>query len=109
MAVAGRVEGERSGSRRLAKIEELEAKLRELKERQQAVEARRRTLESRRERKADTRRKILVGAIVLAKVERGEMDRAQLMRWLEQGLVRADDRGLFGMPAQAAPEAARSS
>ena len=37
---------------------------------EQAVEARRRTLESRRSRKADTRRKILVGAIVLARVER---------------------------------------
>ena len=100
MAVGGRVESERSGSRRLAKIAELEAKLRELKERQQAVEARRRTLESRRERKADTRRKILVGALVLVKVEHGEMDRALLQRWLEQGLVRDDDRGLFGLERQ---------
>lgn len=83
-------------SKRQAKIAELEAKLKQLKERQQAVEARRRTLESRRERKADTRRKILVGAIVLAKVERGEMDRELLKRWLEQGLVRDDDRALFG-------------
>ena len=86
-----------SHSKRLAKIAELEAKLRQLKERQQAVETRRRTLESRRERKADTRRKILVGAIVLARVEHGEMDRALLGRWLEQGLVREDDRRLFGM------------
>ena len=62
-----------AGSKRLAKISELEAKLKQLKERQQAVETRRRTLESRRERKADTRRKILVGAIVLAKVEHGEI------------------------------------
>ena len=100
MAVGGRVEGERSGSRRLAKISELEAKLRELKERQQAVEARRRTLEARRERKADTRRKILVGAIVLAKVEHGEIDRELLQRWLEQGLTRDDDRGLFGLQRQ---------
>jgi len=98
MGVAGRAEGERAASRRLAKIEELEAKLRQLKERQQAVDARRRTLESRRERKADTRRKILVGAIVLAKVEHGEMDRALLQQWLEQGLVRDDDRRLFGLP-----------
>ena len=97
MGVAGRAEGERAASRRLAKIGELEAKLRQLKERQQAVDARRRTLESRRERKADTRRKILVGAIVLAKVEHGEMDRALLQRWLEQGLVRDDDRRLFGL------------
>ena len=97
MAVVGPVEGERAGSRRIARIAELEAKLRQLKERQQAVEARRRTLESRRERKADTRRKILVGAIVLAKVEHGEMDRALLTRWLDTALSRDDDRRLFGM------------
>jgi len=35
---------------------------------------------------------------VLAKVEHGEMDRALLGRWLEQGLVRDDDRRLFGLP-----------
>ena len=84
-------------SRRVAQIAQLEERLRQLKAREQAVAARRRTLESRRERKADTRRKILVGAIVLAKVEHGEMDRALLERWLEQGLVRDDDRQLFGL------------
>ena len=89
-----------SGSKRLTKIAELEAKLRQLKERQQAVDARRRTLESRRERKADTRRKILVGAIVLAKVERGEIPEAELRRWLEGALVRDDDRALFGLKAR---------
>jgi len=89
--------GAGAASKRQAKIAELEVRLRQLKERQQAVEARRRTLESRRERKADTRRKILVGAIVLAKVERGEMDRALLARWLEHSLKREDDRALFGL------------
>ena len=88
-------------SKRLAKIAELEAKLRQLKERQQAVEARQRTLESRRSRKADTRRKILVGAVVLAKAERGELSESDLRRWLDQALVRADDRGLFGLPVSA--------
>jgi hypothetical protein len=63
--------------------------LRQLKERQQAVEARQRTLES--------WRKILVGAIVLAKVDQGELDSSQLRRWLEQSLTRSDDRGLFGV------------
>jgi len=87
----------RAGSKRIAKIAELEAKLRQLKERQQAVEARQRTLESRRARKADTRRKILVGAVVLAKVERGELSESDLRRWLDQALVRSDDRGLFGI------------
>ena len=82
---------------RVEKIAQLEEKLRQLKAREQAVEARRRSLESRRSRKADTRRKILVGAIVLAKVERGEIATADLRSWLEAALTRDDDRGLFGM------------
>jgi hypothetical protein len=84
-------------STRSAKIAELEEKLRQLKAREQAVEARRRTLESRRSRKADTRRKILVGAIVLAKVEQGELPQERLQSWLDAALTRADDRGLFGL------------
>jgi hypothetical protein len=85
-----------AASRRAAQIAQLEAKLRQLKAREQAVEARRRTLESRRERKADTRRKILVGAIVLARVERGDLPEAELRQWLEAALTRDDDRRLFG-------------
>jgi hypothetical protein len=82
---------------RVEKIAQLEEKLRQLKAREQAIEARRRTLESRRSRKADTRRKILVGAIVLAKVERGEIDRADLTGWLDEALTRSDDRALFDL------------
>jgi len=40
----------------------------QLKAKQQRIESRRRSLESRRARREDTRRKILVGAIVLTKV-----------------------------------------
>ena len=83
--------------KRVEKIAQLEEKLRQLKAREQAVEARRRTLESRRSRKADTRRKILVGAIVLARVERGEMAEAELRQWLNAALSREDDRHLFGL------------
>jgi hypothetical protein len=84
-------------SKRATKIAELEEKLRQLRAREQAVEARRRGLESRRARKADTRRKILVGAVVLARVERGEIAEAELRRWLDQGLTRDDDRALFAL------------
>ena len=86
-----------SATKRAAQISVLEEKLRQLKAREQAAEARRRSLESRRKRKDDTRRKILVGAIVLAKVEQGEFPQERLQSWLDAALTRADDRGLFNL------------
>ena len=84
-----------------AKLDEritgLEVQLKQLRTRQQRIEARKRALLSRRERAADTRRKILVGAIVLAKVEQGELDAGLLRGWLDQSLTRKDDRELFGL------------
>ena len=79
------------------RIETLEEKLKQLRTRQQRIEARKRALLSRRERAADTRRKILVGAIVLAKVEQGELNAGLLRVWLDQALTRADDRALFSL------------
>jgi septal ring factor EnvC (AmiA/AmiB activator) len=79
------------------RIDALEQRLKQLKIKQQRIEARRRSLESRRARRDETRRKILVGAIVLEKVERGEIEESALQRWLESGLTREEDRALFGM------------
>ena len=53
------------------RIETLQERLQQLKVRQQRAKARETALASRRARKDDTRRKILVGAILLAKVEQG--------------------------------------
>ena len=82
------------------RIESLEERLRQLKAQQQRLDARRRTLDSRRARTADTRRKILVGAVVLAKVEQGVLAESVLQGWLEGALERADDRALFGLAAR---------
>ena len=80
------------------RISALEERLKQLKAKQQRVEARRRTLESRRARKEDTRRKVLVGAIALARVEQGRLPEAELRGWLDEALERADDRALFDLP-----------
>ncbi len=45
-----------------------------------------------------TRRKILAGAILLAKVEAGDFDSRTFKRWLDKALTRKDDRELFGLP-----------
>ena len=73
-------------------------RLEQLRAKQQRIESRRRSLESRRARREDTRRKILVSTVVLAKVERGEMDEKGLKALLDKALSRDDDRRLFDLP-----------
>jgi septal ring factor EnvC (AmiA/AmiB activator) len=84
------------------RIETLQQRLQKLKARQQRIAARQRALDSKRNRKADTRRKILVGAIVLAKLDQGEFNQAQLRRWLDEALTRPDDRALFDLADRSA-------
>jgi predicted Zn-dependent protease len=60
------------------RIADLEKRLKQAKALKQQQVARERAAEKRRQRSGDTRRKILVGAVVLAKVERGE--------WPKEGL-----------------------
>lgn len=79
-------------------ISTLQDKLTQLKLRQQRLDARKRAIEAQRERKLATRRKILVGGIVLTKVQQGEIDSEQFRGWLDQALTRADDRALFDLP-----------
>jgi hypothetical protein len=87
------------------RISELETKLKQLKVRQQRIDARARALVSRRARKDDTRRKILIGATILARVDRDELDHADLQAWLDAHLTRDDDRALFDL----APKPSASS
>ena len=81
------------------RISGMEAKLKQLKVRQQRIDARARALASKRERKDDTRRKILIGAIVLARVDQGRISQADLTAWLDEALTRPDDRALFDLPS----------
>ena len=80
-------------------ISTLQDKLGLLKLRQQRIESRQIAIKAQRERKTETRRRILVGALVMAKAQRGEIDAAQLLSWLDEGLERKEDRKLFGLSA----------
>lgn len=86
------------GSKIADRIESLEVRLKQLKAKQQRLESRRRSPKSRRARREDTRRKILVGAVVLAKVEQGLLEKSVLRGWLDGALERDDDRASFGLP-----------
>jgi chromosome segregation ATPase len=80
------------------RISSLETRLKQLKTRQARLDARKRALASRRARKDDTRRKILAGAVVLARVEQGKIPEHEFRTWLDAALTRADDRVLFDLP-----------
>jgi len=79
------------------RIQALELKLKQLKAQQQRKEARARTVEGRRSRREEMRRKFLVGAVVLAKVEDGSIEEMTLKAWLGPALEKAEDRALFGL------------
>jgi len=79
------------------RIATLEEQIQALKMRQRRVDARRRTVDSHRQRREDTRRKILVGALVLTQVERGDYPKEKLLQTLDQYLTRPEDRALFGL------------
>lgn len=87
----------------MAKIDEriatLQTRLQQLKAQQQRTAARQKSIESQRQRKADTRRKILIGSIVLARVEQGRFSETELRTWMDEGLTRSDDRALFDLAA----------
>jgi septal ring factor EnvC (AmiA/AmiB activator) len=84
----------------IERIDSLEDRLKNLKARRQRIEARERTVENRRTRREETRRKILVGAIVLAKVDQEVLAESTLRSWLDKALTRSDDRALFGLDAR---------
>jgi hypothetical protein len=44
-----------------------------------------------------TRRKFLVGAVVLARVEKSLLEESVLRGWMDGALERAEDRRLFGL------------
>lgn len=81
-----------------AKIEAQQEKLRQLKEQKAKAERRARAAIKKQERAKDTRRKILLGAMLLEKIKRGDTDVNQIRADLDPFLKRNADRELFGLP-----------
>ncbi len=79
------------------RIEAIETKIRQLRLQKQQVEARKRAEQSKRQKTEELRRKILIGAAILDKVERGEWTEAKLRELMAQVLVKAEERALFGL------------
>ena len=78
-------------------------KLEKLLEQRDKINARiqkARTRETAQKRKEDTRRKILLGALMIEMMDKGELDDGVIMRRLEGFLTRDIDRKLFDFPVQ---------
>lgn len=83
-----------------AKLEKLMARKAALAAEQAAATAKLRAVEakiSQRERKDETRRKILLGSYLLAKIKQDEKAKAAMLKELSVYLIREDDRKLFGL------------
>ena len=83
-------------------------KLKQLKAEAQRIEARKRAAEQKRTRQEDNHRKMLVGAVVLAKLDAGEYDEAAFRAMMDAAITKPEDRKLFDLPiaddgAQATP------
>ena len=88
------------------RIIELEEQRARINAQIQRVKAR----EQKRTSRDDTRRKVLVGALILGRVESDLMSNEQLMADLDPFLTRDNDRALFGLlPLPKAEETATDS
>ena len=78
-----------------------EDRIRNLEEQRSRINAeiqRVRSRESQEERKRETRRKILVGAMVLDRVARGDLSEKLFKADMDRFLERDQDRALFDLP-----------
>jgi hypothetical protein len=90
-----------------SKIERLERQLRQEREKQRRREIKERAAATKRARALETRRKILVGGMILNRIERGQIriTAADLLAMLSNDLTRPHDRAAFDLPPlQSVPE-----
>jgi hypothetical protein len=76
-------------------IQKQTEKLNALKARKQAIVARAKTLDSKKTRAEDTRKKVLIGAAVLAQIENNPEAQERTKQMMDKFLIRNNDRKLF--------------
>jgi len=90
---------------KLERLALLEQKQAQIKAQIQALKAR----DTAQERKNETRRKVLLGGVVLNLVKDGKLQQAQVTGWLDGTLTAERDRALFGLAGLPALSPATSS
>jgi hypothetical protein len=85
------------------KIKALETKLKQEKAKKQKMEAMKRAAETKAQRAQDTRKKILLGAFLMGKMEKNPEYAAKVMSGFDSFLKRDDERVLFGLAPMPKP------
>lgn len=78
-------------------IKEQQANLKALKVKKKSLEMAKIQAEAEKKRRDETRRKILVGALVLNEIQNNENLKAHIEMLLEGGLSKPEDRQLFNL------------
>ena len=87
---------------RLLEKEEMSKKLDDLLKKREQLNAqiqKERNKQSQQKRKEDTRRKILLGALMVEMMKKGELDEKKILKRLDVFLTKDIDRKLFDFPA----------
>jgi hypothetical protein len=77
----------------LSEIEKIDEQIKRLNAKKQRMKSK----QNAQKRKDDTRRKILVGAVILEKVASGEWPRERMISLLDDQLTKKGDRALFNL------------
>lgn len=79
------------------KIQSTEERLRQLKIQERQLEQKLRTIASEKSRKAETRKKIIIGAITMNEIETDPSLKAVFLQKIDSMLQKASDRKLFNL------------
>ena len=79
------------------RIANLEKRLKKERALNKKIRARARYAAQKQDRKEDTRRKILTGAMIENRIDKGQIEQERVTGWLDLYLTRVDDRALFGL------------
>lgn len=85
------------------RAEDAVKRARQLRAQRDLIEARKLQTMLKGQRSDDTRRKILIGALYLDRMERDDQLRSSVLADLSAYLTRPDDRALFGLDQQPEP------
>ena len=80
-----------------------EERLKALEQKQAQIRAQIQALRARdtaQDRKDETRRKVLLGGVVMKRVKDGQLQQAQINQWMDAALTADRDRLLFGLAAK---------